>query len=216
MTIVYPLTVQNDYTELLFSLRSIEKYLKKPYEVLIIGEVLPEWIVNVTHINLPDVRGKKQLSIRRKILAGLQYVDEFLFMNDDVYFLKPVIEFSYYYHGQLKQYSETGSRQLEKRLIELNKPTKVFDGHYPLMYDQRFKEVSEQFHSDCIIKSMFCNFVEIEGELVSDCKLLRSMSKEEIYLFIKDKPCFSTGVMSIKSALPVLEELFPNKSKYEI
>ena len=106
MIVCYPLTTQLDYTELRYSLRSIEKYLQDVEEVIIVGDNLPDWINNVTQIILPDIKGKKQLSIRRKILAALNYTDEILFMNDDVYFLKPSNDFPYYYHGYLKNYSK--------------------------------------------------------------------------------------------------------------
>lgn len=216
MTVVYPLAVQIDYTELKYSLRSIEKYLKKPYEVIIVGNVIPDWINNVTQIELPDVRGRKQWSIRRKILAALEYTKEMLFMNDDVYLLQPAKTFPYYYNGTLKNYSESGSKSLYDQLLKMGKPVKNYDGHYPLIYDQRFKEASKNFSGDCIIKSMYCNYLEIEGIERPDCKLLTAKKPGYIREFIKDKPCFNTGVHSLKSTLPILEELFSEPSKYEI
>lgn len=215
MTVVYPLTVQKDYTELKYSLRSIEKYLKKSIKVLIVGNHLPEWVTNVTQIEIPDVPGKKQLSIRIKILAALEFAKEILFMNDDVYLLHPGC-FPYYFHGSLKNYSEAGSRQLLIQLEVMNKPSNHFDGHYPLFYRQDFKEASKHFTGDCIIKSMYCNYLGIQGTFTQDCKLIKDTKPEIIRNFIKDKPCFSTGALSLQSALPILAELYPNKSKFEI
>lgn len=215
MTIVYPLTVQQDYTELKYSLRSIEKYLTD-FEVVIVGNMIPEWLTNVTQIELPDIPGKKQLSIKRKILAALEYSDEILFLNDDIYFTKTVTEFPYYYHGYLKHYSESGSKPLLKQLESINKPTKHWDGHMPIIYKQDFKEVSKNFSDECIIKSQYCNYLEIEGEFIPDCKLVRKTNLEEVRAFIADKSCFSTGVYSLNSALPILEKMFPSPSKYEI
>lgn len=215
MTIVFPLTVQLDYTELKYSLRSIEKFLPHA-EVVIMGDNLPEWITGVTQIELSDVPGKKQLSIRRKILAALEYSEEILFFNDDIYLLKPIDKFPYYYHGYLKNYSESGSKPLEKQLTVMNKPVKHFDGHYPLIYDQKFKEVSKLFTEDCIIKSMYANYLDIEGEFLPDCKILKASKPEDVRNFIKDRSCFSTSVYSLAAALPVLEELYQNRSKFEI
>ncbi len=214
MVIVYPLTTQIDHTELKYSLRSIEKYLKPPFEVVIVGDILPDWINNVTQIHLPDVKGRKQLSIRRKILAALEYAEEILFLNDDVFLLQPSNKFPYYWHGMLKNYTESGSKPLLKQLEALGKPVKHFDGHYPLIYKQEFKELN--FTDDCIIKSAYCNFYDIEGTFVIDCKLQTAKKHEEIREFIKDKPCFSTGQYSLPSALPILQELFNEPSKYEI
>lgn len=214
MTLVYPLAAQIDHTELKFSLRSVEQYYPEA-EVIIVSNEVPDWLTGVTVIEVGDIPHKKQWSIRRKILAALEYVSEFLFMNDDVYFTKRVSEFPYYWHGLLKKYSETGTRPLEKRLIELGKSTKLFDGHYPLSYDSRFKEVSQLFSDDCIIKSMYCNALEIEGEFAPDCKLLHPMKPAQISEFISNKYCFSTGTMSLSSAVFVLEFLFPKRSKFE-
>lgn len=206
---------QIDHSELKYSLRSVEMFLDEPDEVIVIGEHLPEWITNVTHIKLPDMVGQKQLSIRRKILIALEYCKEFLFMNDDVYFLQKTIEFPYYWHGFLKKYNEPGTRQVETKLTQLNKPLKLFDGHYPLIYDQQFKEVSTHFNSDCIIKSMYCNFLELEGVFVPDCKIQHSLKINEINEFTKNKTCLSTGLIGLQNALLFLKNLFPNKSKYE-
>lgn len=216
MKIVYPLTDQNDYTELLYSLRSVEKHMTPPYEIIIIGSILPDWITNVTWINLGDVKGKKQLSIRRKILAALEYANEILFMNDDVFLLQGCIEFPYFYHGDLKSYPESGSKPLMKQLEDMGKTTKHFDGHYPLIYDQRFKEVSELFSEDVIIKSMYCNYLSIEGVEFPDNKIIKQKDSLSVKEFIKGKPAFSTGIYSLKLALPILAELFPKKSKFEI
>lgn len=216
MTVCYPLALEIDHIELRYSLRSIDKYLTPPFEVVIVGDQMPEWVNNVTNIELPDVRGRKQLSIKRKILAALEYAEEILFFNDDVFLLQPQDKFPYYWHGMLKKYTESGSRPLLNRLETLQKPTKHFDGHMPLIYDQRFKEASRHFTGDVIIKSMFCNFCEIEGTFLPDCKLLVDTKPEMIRRFIEGKHCFSTGPVSLKSALPVLEELFPEPSIYEI
>lgn len=216
MIIAIPLTVQNDYTELRYCLRSIEMFITKPYEIVIIGDCIPYWLNHVTNIQLPDIRGKKQLSIRSKILAALEYADEILFMNDDIYFLQPATEFPYYWHGYLKHNSETGTRPLEKELIALKKPIKHFDGHYPIVYNKGFKEASEHFSEECIIKSMYCNYFEIEGVFAPDCKILKASKPAEVNGFIKDKHCFSTGAYSLQSCLPVLNELFPIPSNFEI
>lgn len=231
MTVAYPLTVQFDYTELKYSLRSIEKFLPQPFEVVIVGNYLPEWINNVIQIEVPDVPGRKQLSIRKKILAALEYAEEILFLNDDVFLLRPspyhvaddvdwlekYLMFPYFWHGMLKNYSESGSKPLMKELEKMGKPAKHFDGHYPLIYGQNFKELSVKFSEDVIIKSMYCNALGIEGVFIPDCKLHASQAKPEIIReFIKDKPCFSTGSYSLASALPILHELFSERSKYEI
>lgn len=217
MTIVYPLTTQIDYCELKYSLRSIEKYLPAPFEVVIVGDNMPEWINNVTQIELPDIKGQNQYSVRRKIIAALHYASsEIFFFNDDIYLLeKAGANFPYYSSGVLEKIGESGAKPLLKQLQSHGKPAKYF-GHYPAVYKRDFTEVINNFSIECITKSAYCNFTQVESIEVSDCKILTAKKEGVIREFIKDRPCFSTGVYSIQSALPVLEELFPEPSKYEI
>lgn len=215
MTAVYPLTVQADYTELRYSLRSIAKYLK-PKKVIIIGSHIPHWINNISHINLPDVMGRKQLSIKNKIVAALHYTDEILFLNDDIYLLEPAKKFSYFYHDDLDKNNESGAKQLLNELQAMGKTTKNFDGHFPLIYKRDFIEAVKNFSDDGIIKSMYCNFIGIEGMMTADCKIMTERKIGVIKEFIKGRSCFSTSPVSFKSVLPVLYELFPEESKYEI
>lgn len=211
MILVYPLTAQTDYTELKYSLRSVDKFIENP-EIIIVGDVLPEWIVNITQIKVPDIAGRAVLSVRRKVLAALYYVqDDIFFMNDDFYLLTDADKnFPYYSSGELKGKGESGAAPLLKELITLNKPTKYF-GHYPCIYKKDFTQVLENFTADCLTKSAYCNFIEVESIEVSDCKLLNPKPTGYIKEFITQRPCFSTGIYSLKSALPVLNELFKFK-----
>lgn len=214
MVVTYPLTAQNDYTELKYSLRSLQKFLPPLFEVVIVGDHVPEWINNVTVIQLPDIKGQRELSVRRKVLAALEYSDEILYMNDDIYLLetyKPV----YYSSGLLEKKGEAGARPLASQLKGFNKPAKYY-GHYPVVYRKDFREAMENFTSDCLNKSAYCNFIEVHSVEVQDCKLLNAVKPGVIEQFIKNKPCFSTGINSLNSAIPILKELFPNPSQYEI
>lgn len=217
MIVCYPLTTQLDYTELRYSLRSIEKFLKKPFEVVVVGVMVPDWINNVTQIEIPDVPGRSLLSVRRKVIAALHYTDEIFFMNDDFYLLKKTNphHFPYYYSGSLEKKSEAGARPLLTQLQSINKPFAYY-GHYPAVYKKDFTQVMQNFTEDCITKSAYCNFIEPNAVEVADCKIMTTVKPGYVKEFIKDKPSFSTGVQSINSVLPVLEELFPEPSKYEI
>jgi hypothetical protein len=215
--VMYPLANQLDYIELRFSLRSVEKYISEPIEVVIVSEMLPDWITNITHLRLKDIPGRKQLSIRRKILAGLEYSKEVFFMNDDIYLLKPTDtkDYPYYFSGDLSKIGEGGARPLMNQLQAQGKPKKHFDIHVPIIYESAKFKALEGFGADCIIKSMYCNYHEIEGIDLPDFKINKKTPVTEIMERIKSEPCFSTGPQGLQSALPVLEKLYLNKSKYE-
>ena len=218
MTVLYPLQNQQNYDELLYSLRSLEKFLPGDYEVIIVGDKLPPWITGVTQINLPDIKGRKQLTIKSKIIAGLNYVDQVFFMNDDVFLLQETDPDThpYYFYGSLKYYNESGTRPLQTRLEEYGKEIKNFDLHYPLVYRKDFIDVAAQFQQDTIVKSMYCNYLGIDGTESYDCKLIKQEQEQTIFNYIKTRPAFSTGIYSVKAAMPVLRKLFPDPSKYEI
>lgn len=222
MKIAVPLKNQNDHSELKFALRSIERFAPSN-EVLIIGEELPEWIDNVTWIKIKDVEGRKQLSVKRKILAALEYSDEILFTNDDIYFLRPS-EIPYYWNGDLKSYTYTGSKELQGDLKRMGKPTKSFELHVPMIFRKDFKEIIQNFSTDTLIRSAYCNYLGIEGEKFSykvngqngfDCKFVRNPKPDDIMSAIESMPFLSTGVHSINAVKPYLNQLFPNKSTFE-
>lgn len=215
MIACYPLAVQKDYTELRYSLRSLQQYYP-PSEVIVIGEKIPDWLINVTHIQLSDIANNRQLSVRRKILAALEYSgSDILFMNDDFYFLSGS-DIPYFFNGDLKSYGYSGSKKLQDRLKELGKPTRNFDLHCPIIFGKDLPEVMAHFPADCLIRSAYCNYLEIKGIQMHDVKFLKTTKPETIIEFIKNNPFMSTGEHSLSSCLPILKELFPNKSNFEL
>lgn len=219
MIVVYPLARQTDYTELRYSIRSVEKYSIGETQVIIVGDDIPEWLVNVTWIKLKDIEGRKQLNIKSKIIAAIEHAKEPVFMmNDDHYLLDytNLSKFPYYYEGVLKGKGESGARMLNDELLKMGKGNKNFDIHYPIRYNPDFIEIFKLFTADCVIKSAYCNYLGIEGEHQRECKVLKAAPRQEVDLFIKDLPSFSTGSLSLKSCLPLLKELFHVKSKYEL
>jgi hypothetical protein len=212
MDIMIPIYPQSDYTELKFVLRSIEKWAD---EVIIVGSDLPEWIKNITWIEVSDIRNKKQLSIRKKIISALEYKPEFLFLSDDVYLLQEP-EKVFYSSGTLKSIGESGSKPLQAQLEAQNKPVKCYDVHSPIWYEKEKFKYLEIFTSDCIIKSMYGNYHEVESVKMPDFKVNGKMTVEEIKNIIKNRPYFSTGPQGLKYALPVLQELWPLKSRFEL
>ena len=211
MTICYPLKSQSDYSELKYSLRSIERFYRGN-EVVIIGSKLPDWIDNVTWIRVEDIPNRKQLTIKYKILAALEYTDEIYFMNDDVFLLEPPT-FKYYYHGDLASVGESGARPLLKQLQSFGKPTKNFDGHHALVYRKDFAKVMDNFAHDVIVKSAYCNYLGIEGEKIADNKIISK--KVDVRQFMQDRNSISTGVTSWGIVQPVVAEIFKQKSYYE-
>jgi hypothetical protein len=217
MIILYPLKAQDDYTELLFSLRSVEKYLPV-LEVVIVGDTLPDWVVNVTWLNVGDIPGRKQLTIRKKIFSALEYSEGVFFMNDDYFLLREIdpLTFPYFYNGTIRESGESGARILKDQLEAKGKPIKHFDTHIPIVYRKAEFAALEAFTGDCIIKSLYCNFHEIPGVQFPDFKVNSPKDSLGVKEKIKKNICMSSGPMGLKTLIPILQEMFPNKSRFEI
>lgn len=223
MDIVYPLGKgsHHDNIELFYSLRSIEKYVTGFDKVWIVGE-LPRWVKNVNHLPVEDDPKRcSDYNIMNKITVATTVVSEdFLFMNDDHFFLEPMEadKMPYYYYDTLYEFItrrglDTYGRRVKNTLKLLNSknlPTKYFDIHYPIIYNKSLflNTVSNQNWNDpLVIKSLYCNSLMIEGEIAKDNKL-------------NDPPrtrmkVFSTMPRIKGSILQFLRSQFPNKSRFE-
>lgn len=212
--IAIPLKSQNDYTELRFTLRSINKFLPS-HEVVIVGDDLPEWITNVTQIKVSDIPGRKQLTIKKKTWAALEYAKEIIYFPDDVYLLRPY-EKQYYTAGTLKNVGESGAKILIEELQKLNKPINNYDCHSPIIYERSKFEALQQFSGEVVVKSAYGNFWEIPAVHMADVKINKQFRPDQIRNLIKGRPYFSSGFNGIQSCLPIFGELYPTKSIYEL
>lgn len=219
MTIVIPLikhgSRHNDL-ELKFALRSIEGN----GDVVIISDYLPNWLNhNCITLIRKVAKSKKQYDIRSKILAACmdkRVSEDFYFTNDDCFILthNP----TYRYFGNLSGCAEKGSVQLKEELMKAGKPTRHADGHQPIIYNKaKFIEAAKYYPTDCVTKSMYCNHFKIEGEESTDLKLHEDLPAGEIKELIKGRDYFSCNSKALGTGLKtVLEELYPNKSRFEL
>jgi hypothetical protein len=212
--------------EIRMSLRSIEKNLTGVKGVWLIGEC-PEWIQNVNHIPFPDKLGvPSDFNIMSKVTRACEekeISEDFLFINDDHYLLKPfnAPEFPYFYEVTLEKYlqrrpSDTYAIRAKNTLKYLkanNLPVKHFDIHYPIIYNKSLflKHVTNAvtWGKDCyIIKSMYANSLFIEGVEAVDYKISRSLPPE-------DAQAFSTTPRFRHNVQRFLLQNFKKQSRFE-
>jgi hypothetical protein len=218
MQVVIPIVPQIDNTELRYCLRSLEKFLDA-FEVTIVGSVIPDWITGVEWIELPDLPGRKQLSIKRKIMAALHRYDEIFYTADDCYLLKQTVakKFPYICNGELaKRNHEGGAAPLVVQLQEMGKTTLNFDCHYPLVYRKDFLEIIPLFKDNTLVKSAYCNYLSVPVQQKKDAKIISPMQSHEVEKFCSTIPAFSTGHNTVRSCKPFLEKLFPEQSRFEV
>ena len=212
MVVAIPLKPSNDYTELKFCLRSIDRFVQ-PDEVLIIGSELPEWCINVTWLQVPDIPNRKQLTIKTKIMAALAYVPEVLWVHDDIYLLAHWT-CQNYWAGSLRNVGESGAKPLIDALQARGRPILNYDCHCPIFYEAAKFEAVMCFSSDCLIKSAYCNWWEVGGIETTDCKIYSKY--QDVSRFTRDRPYFSSSNASIGFCLAELNRRFPNKCKFEL
>lgn len=161
----------------------------------------------------------------------IELSDNFLFMNDDHYLLTDYVagEFPYYYREeislnsfinnppQFKQYQNTMKLSLDTCFD--------FDVHCPILYNKElFKKMFEGLlwkEYGYAIKSVYCNkMLEITNWVsCEDLKFKeRITQKESIYQALEGRSWFSIGDRALLDGAmqEVLQELYPEPSKYEI
>jgi hypothetical protein len=120
MNIIYPLKKSKWEKEILFSLRSLDKYFVIPCNVHICGDYLPNWATNIEYHEFSFSQDKNTDANVAPILEwACSQFDDFIWMSDDIYFLKrtkvghlvphPVI-------GNLNKVKNRGKRPWQKRL----------------------------------------------------------------------------------------------------
>jgi len=214
--------------ELRFALRSIDQHLTGFTNLVIIGTP-PDWYKG-EYINAPNYNHRKQYSIYTKLLTACEFgavSDEFLMFNDDHFLLKPfnANQIGHWHNGKLKdsingnhgaRYKEAIANTLQVIPEGLN-----YDIHVPCHYRKEyFKEIFSNRTDEILIKSLYFNTLyhsEINGAEMSDFKINQLLSKEAIKELIKDRLFFSTSTNGMKKPMiELLNELFPNKSQWEL
>lgn len=236
MDLIIPIKSGTIPIELKYSLRSLDKYLKGLGNVFIIGERIHQ-LKGLKYLYFKDDRQSrwKERNIYKKIMVACKSKDvseDFVFLNDDHFLTKEfdINSLPFYHKGDLQDTMVKNSGDYRKSLnhsrkllSEAGKKTLDFDTHFPIVYNK--KKFIDTFVCDGIdwnipfgyvIKSVYCNYNDIDGEFGGDCKVQAKLTYEQIKEKIGDRSFFSTSDGSINDdMIKYLNELYPNKSKYE-
>lgn len=219
MDLVIPVSKNSGWKghiELLFTLRSVEKYLN-PKKVYIVGH-RPNWIQNIVHISQPDpYPGNKDANMINKILHATYYTNHFVRMSDDQILLAP-FDSNLYHNGEYLPSATTDGwyKRLNNTAKLFSKPFYNFDLHIPTIYQgDLFRKV--MFSVPYGIKPGYCiNSLYFNSIDIQSSKIPRDFvgapdfqNHRRRVINLKDK--YLNNRLKLK-----LMELFPNPSKYEI
>lgn len=210
-------------TELRFCLRSIEKHLSNVRNVFIIGD--KPALKNIIHI--PYEKAPTPLYKERNILKKLMVAcedqrvsNQMIYVNDDHFLLDnyDAETFPNYYSSWPVRANTYGiTLENTKRVI---KGAKFYDVHCPILIDkERFKQRMALFNWDTpggyCMKTLYAHGLTAD-ENYEDQKIRVQYPIEELRGMIKGRKWFSVcdGARG-PQLLQLLNELYPNKSRYE-
>lgn len=219
--------------ELRYALRSIQKHVKNYRNIWIAGTSKPEWLQEVKFVQVKDDRGSKQMNIHDAIKAVLnqkECSDNIIFWADDNAVLKtvdarnfPIVvtdEDMMKYDSNGKWWSRT-LRATGEILKAKNFSTISYESHTPVVFSkEKYLKMDEEFdyyknpNGLCYI-SMYCNYYNlIPTHKQSEIKVTFQGEANKQYLEGKTFIGYNNGGVE-GGVLKILQELFPNPSKYE-
>lgn len=229
----------NNHWEIRMCLRSLETNFKEMGNVYIVG-FKPPFLKNVIHIEAEDIwKQNKDANIIDKVLMACnreELSDKFLRLSDDQLLLKPMFyhEIKPLYVEDLKDIEKWQKSRWRNRLkntfdvlLAEGKTTYNYESHIPQIYDKyEFKRIMAMYKYQVegggyTINTLYFNNVDVERIKRSDeikanfetskptMKTIRkSITPDTCYIGYNDLALF-------EDLKQVIEEIFPNPSKFE-
>ncbi|MGV9001493.1 MAG: hypothetical protein ACOH18_00850 [Candidatus Saccharimonadaceae bacterium] len=242
MDIVYLVkhSPENDSEELRYSLRSLKNI---PHNnVVIVGEK-PDWITNVTFIPVAQVKTKKE-NVRESMHTAAKselITDEFILMNDDFFFMKPISSMPNLNFGPMKEVIEhyqvrypEGSGYMDimisqyELLLKLGVVNPIsYELHVPMVINKQDMNGLSNYFTDNIayqFRSLYGNLCTVGGETIPDVKVfINQQHNNPEYVknprsYLENQNFLSATGGSFKHELvgDFVKQKFPEKSEYEL
>ncbi len=229
----------NNSEELRYSLRSLKNIPHN--KVFIVGEK-PAWAVNVEYIPVPQ-SGTKRQNVKRNRYAAVNselLSDDFILMNDDFFFMKPISSMPTLNFGRI----EDVLRQYNDRYPEGSDYIATMTQQYDMLRERGFTDpMSYELHMPMVLnkhkvrrihqetdvlppqfRTYYGNLYAIGGETVPDVKVfLEPAHNDPAYTsnpagYLEAQTFLSATGGSFKRGLPgeFVRSRFPEKSQYEL
>jgi hypothetical protein len=217
--------------EIRFSLRSVEKNVAGLGKIFVVGE-RPEWLINVVHIPLGDLHSvpwRNAYAKTSEVCKLSELSDDFLFMNDDFFILRPIDIFSYpyYYSKQLRcmnnlhrAYPAEILKHWAEAGLDPSRGVHSFAVHRPIRYNKELYLKMPIINKDSLgfsPRSFYANYYHVPGKDCVDPILWPNRTLADYDEQTKDLTDFS--IYSGTARDPVFQKwissLFPNPSIFE-
>jgi hypothetical protein len=222
--VAIPYRTDYPHKELLYCLRSLEKYVADLGRVILVGD-LPNIIKGVTHIPAKDESSYQWAArnIYRKLKLATEISNTFLVVHNDHFLLSEVEgeKYPYYQRGLINPAGKPfGYLKLLENTLEVFPGAKDFDVHCPiLMTGEGLSKLEILDWSKPYgygVKTAYCELNSIEGEQFVDLKIKSPMLKDDILKLLEGRHVFSTGSGAYTGQMEkALKHLYPRTSKFE-
>lgn len=223
--VVYILKPNIIPAELIYSLRSVEKYLDHRKVIFVCGK--PDGIEPDEHYKHNQVGNNKFERAKSSLIdicKNDKITKQFWLFNDDFYLLKPVenskplhrgfihdhvlsVEQRY---GRMTAYTRK-LRECEGMLKAKGFTTFDYTLHAPMLIDRaKMLKALQMFPQSPMFRSIYGNYAMIGGSYTDDNKLIKGGT------FDKGAAFFSTSDATFPEAVDFLEDRFPEPCKWEV
>ena len=200
----------NDYRELRYTLRAIEKHMSDVGRIFIAGNI-PDWLVGVEELRIDDIVGDERGSVQKKLLAFCKVEDateDFLFLHDDTLAVK---NFS---GAELPFYS------VQEGVGSLSNPL-YFQVHTPVRYNRKmYAELFANPDNNKVDspRAFYCNFFRAPATKIEEVVLRVGAGVKPFSAQIGDAPFFSLNDRTAgkNEFLALMADLYPNPSRWEL
>lgn len=228
MDVVYVVRDGDRNEELRYSLRSLKNI---PHDKVFVVGYTPKWVTGVTSINRDQMRYTKYQNSTANVLAAAlnpMVSDDFILMNDDFFFLRPMKEVPIYHRGRVLDVIEEykarpkANKEYLDGMIATYELCKAWFSNDPLSYElhipmvfnkQKFLDMwgaGKHIHP-LHKRTLYGNMWNIGGEKMADTKITFRKREANASEFLStDDASFATLGQQKQ-----LNKLFPNKSEYE-
>lgn len=200
----------NDYRELRFTLRSIEKHMQDIGRLFIAGDI-PDWLVGVEHLKVDDIEGDARGSVQKKLLSFCKVEDateDFLFTHDDILAVEDFIG------SELPFYSsQEGTGSIHNPLY--------FQVHTPVRYNRKMYEAlfeNPDNNNAPSPRALYCNIYNAPAHKIDEVVLRVGAGVVPYSEQIKAAPFFSLNDRAAGKPqfLDFAERLYPQPSRWEL